>query len=147
MVTDSEEMKEAVEEFLNKLVKAIERDNEYYEKTGKDLEEPALGLLICDSDNTAALLDIESRAKLNDILEYRNNTVMLVRAALCRYEEGVASRFPALDSLRPVCTGLALTPPQQYGQSLFACDELTSKSKCGGLVRDGKLITCRFAKV
>ena len=147
VVTDSEEMKEAVEEFLNKLVKAIERDNEYYEKTGKDLEEPALGLLICDSDNTAALLDIESRAKLNDILEYRNNTVMLVRAALCRYEEGVASRFPALDSLRPVCTGLALTPPQQYGQSLFACDELTSKSKCGGLVRDGKLITCRFAKV
>lgn len=146
VVTDPAEMKQALEEFWDKLVDAITRDNEYYEKTGKDLEDPALGLLVCDGDSTAALLDSDSRAKLNDILEYRNNTVMLVRAVLCRYEEGVASRFAALDSLRPVRTGLALTPPQQYGQSLFACDELTSKSACGGLVRDGKLTACRFAE-
>lgn len=146
VVTGAEEMAEAVQTFWQALSDSVVRDNAYYEQTGKDLREEPLGLLICGGDQTAGQLKAEARQMLDAILEYRNKNVMLVRAVLCGYDEGVTSRFEALSALRPVSMGLALTPPQLYAQRLFDCQALTSRAAFGGLVQDGRLTYCQFAE-
>ena len=125
----------------------MERDNAHYEATGRDLEEPGLGLLVCGADQVAAALPAAARADLDEILRYRNGHLLLVRAVLCGYEDGVVSRLAALNEAgRPAPAGLALEVPERFGQSLLACRELTGKSPFGGLVRGGELTPCGFAR-
>lgn len=147
VVTGAAEMAAAVEEYWNSLCAAVERDNAHYEATGRDLEEPGLGLLVCGADQVAAALPAAARADLDEILRYRNGHLLLVRAVLCGYEDGVVSRLAALNEAgRPAPAGLALEVPERFGQSLFACRELTGKSPFGGLVRGGELTPCGFAR-
>lgn len=137
----------AVEQFWKGLCDAIQRDNAYYDAEGKDLEEPGLGLLICDTAGVARMLSATQRQDLNEILRYRNEHVLLVRCVLSSYDEGAVCPLEAVNEAgRPARTGLALSTPCRYSQSLFDCGTLGGNSPFGGLVRDGGLIPCGFAQ-
>ena len=146
MAAGAQEMEQALNGFWDRLAAAVERDNAHYQATGRDLEEPGLGLVLVDADAVARQLSAAARRDLNEILRYRNDHLLLVRAVLCSYDEGAASRLAALNEAgRPAAAGLALEAPQRYRQSLFACQQLGSGSPGGGLVRDGEFTPCLFA--
>lgn len=146
-VAAGEEMAGAVEQFWQDLCDAIQRDNAHYDAAGEDLAEPGLGLVVCDSEAVARGLSARQRQDLNEILRYRNEHVLLVRCVLSSYDEGVVCPLDAVNEAgRPARTGLALTPPRRYSQSLFDCGALGAASPFGGLVRDGGLVPCGFAQ-